>query len=150
MAPAALPATVPEHVIPADPSGIALYPHTFPIEVALQTAPIQQICASYGITHAEWQRLRVHPVFVADVRNAYEALKKDGARFRIKAGMQAEALLGTIWKFIHAPPAENVPPSVKADLAKFVVRAAGYDASQASGAAAAATLAPTLNIQINL
>lgn len=130
----------------SDPASVVGYPATFPLEVALKTAPISKICAAYGVDQDEWDRLRVDPAFVAAVKHYHEELKKEGMSFKLKAQLQAEELLTTSWKLIHAPN-DEVPPSVKADLLKFTVRAAGFDGSKDKDAGPAA---PTFQIQINL
>jgi hypothetical protein len=113
----------------ADPSEIALYPPTFPVEIALQTAPLPDILASYAIDLPRWEALQKHPVFVRDLGAALEAVKKHGMSFKMKAGLQAEAMLERMWEMAHAP-FDEVPPAVQADLMKFVVKAAGLDASK--------------------
>lgn len=125
-----------------DPAELG-YPATLPIEVALRTAPIRNICEAYGITREEWEELRHHPAFIKDVAEAHEALKKDGMSFRMKARLQSEELLKQSWRMIHAS-SDEVPPSVKADLIKFTIRAAGLEAdSKASNQ-------NTNNLQINI
>lgn len=90
----------------------------------MRTAPIKDICNAYGISREEWEKMRHDPVFIAEVAGASEALKKEGMSFKMKARLQSEELLKTSWRMIHAS-SDEVPPSVKADLIKFTVRAAG-------------------------
>jgi hypothetical protein len=126
-----------------DPAELG-YPPTLPVEVALRTAPVKTICESYGLSREEWARLREDPGFVAHVRRIMDAMQRDGGLgFKLKAQLQAEELLKTSWRLIHNG---QTPSSVKADLIKFTVRAAGLDGSKDQAAAAP----PTLNIQINL
>ncbi len=79
------------------------------------------------------------------------ALQKDGAVFKLKARAQAEALLTTSWALIHRP-LDEVPASVKADLIKFTIKAAGLDTSieQKAVASATATAAAMVGLTINL
>jgi hypothetical protein len=127
-----------------DPATIG-YPPTLPVEVALRTAPVKTICESYGIDRETWDRLRHDEGFVAHVQRIVDAVKKDGGLgFKLKAQLQSEELLKTSWKLIHN---KDVPSSVKADLIKFTVRAAGLDGSKDQTAAAQQ---PTLAIQIVL
>lgn len=112
------------NVNPENPAEIGTYPPTFPIEIAMRTAPLQEICRAYGISHEDWLVLRNDPVFQRDLTAAVELVKKEGMSFKLKAQLQAEELLKTSWKMIHAPN-EEVPASVRADLLKFTVRAAG-------------------------
>lgn len=109
---------------PDNPAEIGTYPPTLPIEIALRTAPLPEICAAYSISHEEWLVLRNDPVFQRDLTAAVELVKKDGMSFKLKAQLQADELLKTSWKMIHSNN-EEVPASVRADLLKFTVRAAG-------------------------
>lgn len=134
------------HYTPADPASLG-YPPTLPVEIALRTAPLKDICASYKISREQWDALREDPAFVAHVARIVEAVQKDGGlSFKLKAQLQSEELLKTSWRMIHSPGA-HVPPSVKADLLKFTIRAAGLDGSKDQAANAAG---PSLQIQINL
>lgn len=115
----------PLHLVPRNPAALA-WSATMPYELAMRRNTIREICEAYKVSYAEWQELRVHPLFIADCARATEELRKDGASFALKAQLQAEALLDTTWKFIHD---STTPRSVAADLAKFTIRAAGRDAS---------------------
>jgi hypothetical protein len=141
-----VPATVNQFYGPVNPDDPALlgYPATLPIEVALQTAPIKTICEAYGLSREQWNQLRVHPQFVADVRASHEELKKEGMSFRMKARLQAEELLKKSWTMIHEP-FDRVPANVKADLIKFTVRAAGLEVDAKTGGAGSGN-----NLQINI
>lgn len=127
-----------------DPASIG-WPPTLPVEIALKTAPMAEIRDAYGYSSEEWMRLKDDPGFLADLAAAVQMVKKEGMSFKLKARLQAEELLKTSWRLIHAP-ADEVPSSVKADLVKATMRWAGYDIKE-QGAAAAGT---GFNIQINL
>lgn len=131
---------------PEDPSDLG-YPPTLPIEIALRVAPIQDICKAYGISKEEFAELRHDPVFVADLQRAVDMVKREGMSFKLKAQLQSEELLKTSWKMIHAQN-DEVPASVKADLLKFTIRAAGLDGSK--DPSANGSKGPSLSIQINL
>jgi hypothetical protein len=135
--------TVPEGM-PRNPAEIG-YPPTLPIEIALKTATLGEIKAEYGFSDEEWEALRFNPQFLADLASAAEMVKKEGMSFRLKARLQAEELLKTSWRLIHAPT-DEVPPSVKADLVKATMRWAGYDNKET----AAGAVNNGFNIQINL
>lgn len=142
-----IPATVSQFygpVNPDDPSELG-YPATLPIEVALQTSTIRGICEAYGISREQWNELRVHPQFIADVRAAHDMLKKEGMSFRMKARLQADELLKKSWQMIQASY-DDVPANVKADLIKFTVRSAGLEPDSKS----AALGGNNLQININL
>ena len=129
----------------SDPAKLG-WPPTLPIEIALRTAPIKVICEEYGLSKAEWDVLRFDERFIKDVADAVAELKKEGMSFKMKARLQSEELLKTSWKLIHSS-SEDVPPSVKADLIKFTVRAAGLDGSKDQ---ASNTMQNALQININL
>lgn len=131
---------------PEDPAEIG-YPPTLPVEVALRVAPIQEICAQYGLTRQDWDVIRYDPVFVADLQRAVEMVHKEGMSFKVKAQLQSEMLLQKSWRMIHDENGE-VPPAVQADLIKFTIRAAGLDGSKDQ--AAANTPQNALQININL
>jgi hypothetical protein len=131
---------------PEDPARLG-YPPTLPVEVALRVASVKDICASYGLSHQDWLRLTEDPIFRADLAGVVKELKKEGMSFKMKARLQSEELLKTSWKMIHSPT-DEVPASVKADLLKFTVRAAGLDGSKDQ--AANGKQGTPLQIQINL
>jgi len=114
---------------PENPAEIGAYPATLPVEIALRVDTVPNICKSYGIDRTEWERIRHDPVFVADLKKCLEDMKVEGMSFKMKARLQSDALLTTMWNMIHSP-SDEVPPAVKADLAKFTIRAAGLDGSK--------------------
>jgi hypothetical protein len=114
---------------PENPAEIGSYPATLPVEIALRVDTVPNICKSYGISQTEWDRIRHDPVFVQDLKKCLEDMKQEGMSFKMKARLQSDALLTTMWNMIHAP-GDEVPPQVKADLAKFTIRAAGLDGSK--------------------
>jgi hypothetical protein len=127
-----------------DPASLG-WPPTLPVEIALKTAPMSEIRDAYGYSLEEWARLKDNPDFLADLAAAVQMVKQEGMSFKLKAKLQAEELLKTSWRLIHASQ-EEVPSSVKADLLKATMRWAGYDAKEA----AATGGGNALNIQINL
>lgn len=112
---------------PDDPAEIEVYPPQLPLEVALKTASVKEICEAYSLTREQWDALRLNPMFLRDVMYWSEQLKKEGASFKAKARLQAEELLKTSWVIIHDP---ETPASTKADLIKTTFRAAGVDGSK--------------------
>jgi hypothetical protein len=138
----------PDAPLPRDPTQ-CWYPPTFPVELVLRTAPVATICAAYHISAEEFQQLKAHPQFLADLKHAKTQLAQDGMSFLAKARMQAESMLAQSWKLVHDV---DTPPSVKADLIKFTVRAAGYDKSldKAPEGPLGAKGTGALMIQINL
>lgn len=116
----------------ADPAKWA-WPVTLPIEIALHTATVKELCAEYSISHDEWMQIKENPAFQAEVANAVEALRKDGMDFKMRAQLQSKELLKRVWEMTHHDFAV-VPANVQADLIKFMIKAAGLDASKDQGA----------------
>ena len=112
---------------PSNPAHIG-YPATLPVEVALRTSPIKNICEAYGIDRESWERICADKAFLAELAKAKEMLAKDGMTFKLKAKLQSDELLNTSWHLIHNP---LTPPAVRADLIKTTIRWAGYDAPAA-------------------
>lgn len=137
--------TINTEVRPEDPADLG-WPPTLPVELALRTASPQQIKDAYGYTDDQWEVLRQHPAFLKDLAAAVEMIRKEGMSFKMKARLQSEELLGRAWKMIHDQTGD-VPPSVQADLLKFVVKVAGLDASKDQ---AANQPGAGLSININL
>lgn len=129
---------------PADPAKLG-YPPTLPIEIALKESTTEELQQAYNLSEDEWDALWNNPRFVADVAGALEAIQKEGMSFKMKARLQSEELLKTSWRMIHAP-SDEVPPSVKADLLKFTIKAAGL----VEDAKASSTPQNALQININL
>jgi hypothetical protein len=133
----------PGAVRPEDPAEIG-YPPTLPIEVALQTAPEDTIREAYGFSPAQWSALMRSTPFRRDLDNAREMLRTEGMSFKAKARLQAEELLATSWQMIHDA---KLPATVRADLLKFTVRAAGLEAKSSEDSKEGVT---PLKININL
>ncbi len=124
-----------------DPAELG-FPHMLPVELAMGEEPVREICESYGIDRDSFAKLCALPTFARAVKEARELLQKEGMGFRIKARMQAEALLKTSWKLIHNA---HTPANVKADLIKSTFKVAGFEPRSEDKA-----LVAPLNIQINL
>lgn len=127
--------------IKRDPSLLG-YPATLPIEVALKTASPAEIREAYNLSLEDWETLKTHPQFLADLKVASDMVKKEGMSFKLKARMQAEELLATSWQLIHA---DGTPANVKADLIKSTMRWGGFDNKEVGNGGGSA-----FNIQINL
>lgn len=139
-------AVTPASAAPADPAELS-WPATLPIEIALKTASIRDICEGYGLDRAQYEVLRTNPLFVEAVASVAQDIKKDkGLSFKLKAQLQSEELLKTSWKLIHSPN-DQVPPNVKADLIKFTWRVAGLEPDKAAKAAVVVPL--QINIDLS-
>jgi hypothetical protein len=115
---------------PVDPAMIEPWPRTLPIEIALQTGPIEKLVEAYKISPKDWEVLSCNPDFIAEVEAQREALKTDGMSFKMKARLQAEEMLKTSWRLVHDP---DTPAPQKADLIKTTFRVAGYDSKEGIG-----------------
>lgn len=124
------------------------WPRALLIELALKTATPPELQKEYGYSDAEWLALRDNPVFLSDLADMCTVVKQEGMSFKLKASLQAEELLTTTWKMIHAPQ-DDVPPNVKADLIKSTVRWAGLDNKPGENANGGGGM-QALAIQINL
>lgn len=127
-----------------DPARLS-WPATLPIELALRMSSPHELKEHYEYSDEDWDALREHPAFLADLQKACDLVKQEGMSFKLKIKLQAEGMLDTNWKMIHASNSE-VPPAVKARLMEATFRMAGYD-NKADGLAGAGS---NFNIQINL
>ena len=128
---------------PFDPSKLG-FPPMLPIELALRVDTVPKICEAYEIARDEFEQIIENPVFVQAYKQAVEDLQKDGMSFRLKAKLQAEALLAKSWAIIHAP---ETPNTVKADLIKATIRWADYEPKNTQGGLAGGN---AFQININL
>lgn len=115
---------------PDNPADLGGWPFQLPLEIALRVAPAPTIFKAYGLEKADYDRLCADPAFRAAVKRYADQLAADGGMsFKLKAQMQAEELLEKTFELTHASY-DKVPPAVQADVAKFVIRAAGFDGSK--------------------
>lgn len=120
------------------------YPATLPIEIAMRNSSVEAVCRAYHLSREDWETLRKDPLFKADVQAAVKMLREEGMSFKLKARLQAEALLKTSWSIIQD---STMPANVRADLLKFTVRCAGLEHKPAGENGG---LSNSLQIQINL
>lgn len=124
-----------------DPS-VGFFPPFLPIEIALKTNSIREICKSHGISRERWEQLRENKAFLSAVKKAVDMTKQEGWTFKIKALMQSEALLNTSWTIIHS---SDTPAAVKKDLILGTWKAAGVAETVEK-----ANQGAVFNIQMNL
>lgn len=136
--------------MPDDPSEFG-WPVSLPMELAMGEASVREICLSYGLGKADWEHLKTIPAFVEALTEAHTILKEEGAVFKAKIKAQAQGMLARNWQLVHAS-VEAVPAHVQADLIKFTIKAAGYDASieQKAKAAGIVNNANAFSINIDL
>ncbi len=114
---------------PSNPAKIEAFPPTLPIEVALRVAPVPDIFRAYGLGKADFERITRDPSFIVALEECVEELRDPKKSFRMKARLQAEALLTNSWDLINAPNAV-VSPQVKAGLIQATWKAAGVDGGE--------------------
>jgi hypothetical protein len=129
-----------------DPAEIG-YPPTLPVEIALREYDVKTICEAYGIDSEQWDSIRTNPIFISDLKARLVELQTDGVSFKMKARLQAVEYLKQMWTLAGS---NETPAAVRADLMKFVVRAAGLDGSKDQAAAAGAVLGNALSITLHL
>jgi hypothetical protein len=100
------------------------FPPMLPYELAMKVDSPQNICAAYGLTHAQFEELVKHPVFIKAFQDAVEALKVEGMSFKVKARLQAEAYLETAFKMAQNPGTSD---AVRQKIIADTVRWAGLD-----------------------
>lgn len=130
--------------VPTDPQARVSWTQDLLMDVALGASG-ESICKAYGLTPDQLSTIKRHPAFANQLKKVREALDKDGLSFRMRAQMQAEALLRTSWELIHSPA---TPASVKVELIKQTVRWAGLDGPVAPVAMASAA-GFSVNILLN-
>lgn len=114
------------------------------VDVALG-ASADSILSTYGLQMHEYERLCRDPVFMGRVAATKKELEKNGAGFRLKAQLQAEAMLATSWDIAHD---DEVDPKVRAQIIRDTVRWAGWDApptQQQNGIGAGFSISINLN-----
>lgn len=129
-----------------DPASIS-YPPLLPVELALREHSVKDVCLAYDISEEKWDRLRQDPVFVADLQARIIQLQTEGVSFKMKARLQSEEYLRKLWNITED---KDAPVNIRADIMKFVIRAAGLDGSKDQAAAAAAVAGNALSITLHL
>lgn len=111
-------------------------------DFALGLETPRNIIAQYGVSPDEYELLRTHPQFRLAVDKYVTELKEKGITFRMKAALQAEALLPEAYRMsVDA----NTPASVRADLIKWQAKVGNLEPKETKGEAVSA-----LQININL
>lgn len=131
--------------IPASPAGV-FFARTLPFEIVMRTGTLEEIREAYKYSEEEFGYLMSDPVFIAAIQSAAEQVKDEGVTFKLKAQMQADALLDKSWQMIHDP---KTPPSVAASLLKETIGWAGY-AAKDEKPAATGPVGPSFSITIDM
>lgn len=94
-----------------------------PYELALEMDEPGATFAKYGYTQDESVALLRRKDFVSTLKRYRNEIVASGAGFKLKAKVQAEALLADSYQIATDPEA---PPSVRADLIKWTAAVAGF------------------------
>ena len=100
----------------ATPSNILFDPR-LAFELALEQEPVDNVRRRFAIGDNEWQKLITNPSLSLQINKYKEALKGNGADFRMKCKVHAEASLDVVWNMIVDA---RTPPPVRADLMKWL------------------------------
>ena len=112
---------------PASPPNPALkspYPVGFALDLALETAPLADILASYELTPSEAQAIFANDVFRREFRAHRQAMSVDGYSFKMKCKAQSEGYLKLLWNLAHAA---DTPAPVRAQIVANTVKWAALD-----------------------
>lgn len=82
------------------------------------------ILQEYNLQSHQLDAVLADPAFMAQVEALSVDLKKSGVTFEMKARIQADYMLDTVWGMVHD---ERTPANVRADLIKSMVRWAGHE-----------------------
>jgi hypothetical protein len=93
-----------------------------PLEIALGIEDLDAIALRHRLSFDQLNALLCTPGFQIQVAHFRKDLHENGETFRAKARVQAEMMLETSYKLVHA---DSTPASVKADLIKSTVEWAG-------------------------
>jgi len=133
----------PRTAAPLTPEGDLGFPSTLPIEVALGTAPIPDLLKAYKINPMDWEAISSSALFQRTVDRARNYIaKNENAAFKLKARIQAEALLDTSYLMIHD---ESTPAAVRADLIKQTMKWGDYTDTNEKPSAAGAGFQININ-----
>lgn len=115
-------------------SGLALYSPVGPeyrpewsqrlvMDVALGTSTAS-ILEVHNLQHHQFEQISMMPTFVMAVGDMRKNLEKEGATFKLKAGIQADLYLVEAHKMIVDP---DMDPRVRTRLIEDMARWAGFD-----------------------
>ena len=111
-------------------------------DFALGLESPRSILEQYGVSPEDYEVLRNHPQFRLAVERYMAELKEKGVTFRMKAALQAEALLPEAFRMsVDA----NTPASVRADLIKWQAKVGNLEPKESKSEVGTA-----LQININL
>ena len=131
---------------PSNPVGALLRPEwdqRLVVDVALGT-PEVEILEAYNMQSHALRDIYRDPTFASALTKMRKELSNDGASFKLKCKLQAEAMLERNWELAHSA---DVDPKVQRQIIADTVRWAGYDAAPGAGGGGGSA---GLSISINL
>lgn len=101
------------------------------------------ILEAYNLQYHELQAVKKSGIFLEQLKQVTDQLKKSGGAFKLKAQAQAEALLAETFKMAID---RDMDPKVRADMIKSNVRWAGWDAPQQAAAGGGGGFTVNINL----
>jgi len=112
------------------------------VDVALDVDD-DSILDAYNLQAHQLDEIKANPMFKVEVARLKKEIERDGSSFKLKARIQAEAMLERSWQMVHNPA---TPAPVAADLIKATARWAGYDSNGTSSVSGGAGFAIHINL----
>lgn len=129
--------------LPINPVNNVAWDKRLLVDVAIGT-PEEAILDAYGITVYAYRAILDDIGFQRALAVLKKDLQKDGMSFRLKAQLQAEAMLEENWMLAH--DRENVPAETRRKAIADTVRWAGWSGDGVQGVAAGGGF--TINIDL--
>lgn len=121
---------MPTAPVARNPAAMPQWDRRLVVDVCLGTDE-DAICETYSITSHQYNLILSDPGFQTAVARMRDELQEEGATFKLKCRLQAEAMLEENWRLAHA---ESTDPRVKERIIANTVRWAGWDSAGAAGA----------------
>jgi hypothetical protein len=131
--------------IPLSPIGAELRPEWsmhLVIDVALRASE-ESILEAHDLQHHQLQQIMLNPTFVMQVEKLRKDLEKEGATFKLKCQLQADAYLAEVHKKIMSPDTDE---KVFTRLVEDVVRWGGLEPGNVPNGGAGAMGGLSINI----
>lgn len=135
-------------VVYRNPTGAVTRPSWRPelvLDAAIGTDELA-VLEAYDLQAHEYKAIQAEPLFKAEVARVKKELERDGVSFRLKARVQAEAMLERSWEMVHD---RSTPPAVVADLIKSTTRWAGFDGKDTGNVSGGAQFSININLSGN-
>lgn len=121
------------------------FPASLPLAYVLKSVPLEAFLEIHGYSLAQWDLISSHKMFKAAVAEAEKLVAEEGGGFKMKARAMAEQSLPEMQALINN---NDVPPAVRADLIKAIIKVAGLDGSVDQRSAKPVGNAVSINIDL--